>query len=178
LHDARAEVEGLLCLALGEEDQQRRESDAGEAKAFAINLASVFGKVDEHLASFRNAYTTCYAVIREARARGWQVPSEELMQSKMNRALKSAFSVAELRGFDMPPIPSPERCSFASIGEAYAKAIQGGALHLVKPPSPSLPPPPIQQAAKSEGKLPPQGDVGMRFRDDPKEFEIRIPTAR
>jgi hypothetical protein len=177
LHDARAEVEGELCLALAKEDQERREGDAAEAKAFAIRLGSLLAEVDARLAEFRRAFTTCVATVREGRLRGWNLPSEELMQAKLNRALRTQFTVDELRGFDLPPLPAPERCTFASIGEAYARGIQGGALHLVKPPAP--PPQPIQQAAKSdEGKLPPQGDVGMRFKDDPKEFEVRIPIAR
>jgi hypothetical protein len=175
LLDAKAEVEGELCLALAEEDQAARQKDASEAEKFAEGLGNLFSEVDRHLADFRRSYATCFASIREARARGWSVPSEELMTAKMNRALKTAFSVGELRAFDMAPLPSPERCTFGSIGEAYARAILGGAKHSV------LPSPTTQQAVKSEAssnKLPVRGDVGTRFSDDPKEFEIRVPTGR
>jgi hypothetical protein len=176
LHDARDQVEADLAQAVAEEDQQRREADAGEAKTFALSLGSLFGEVDRHLAEFRRAYTTCFAVIREARSRNWQVPSEELMVSKMNRALRTAFSVSELRGLDLVPLPATERCTFNSIGEAYSLAIRGGALHAVKPPVPK--PQPISQAAKSdEGKPPPKGDISMRFADDPNEFTIKVPIA-
>jgi hypothetical protein len=177
LYDARAEVEADLAAALAEEDQQQREADAKAAEVFAEGLPNLFTEVDRHLAEFRRSYTACFAVIREARARGWVVPSEELMTSKMYRALKTAFSVGELRAFDMSPLPAPERCTFNSIGESYAQSVLGGAKHLAKPPSP--PPLPTPPAARSDDrKLPRQGDVGVRFRDDPKEFEIRIPTGR
>jgi hypothetical protein len=121
--DARAEIETDLAEALAKEDQEERERDAKEAEAFAEGLGNLFREVDRHLASFRQAYTTCFAVIREARACGWSVPSEELMTSKMYRALKTAFSVDELRAFDMSPLPSPERCTSAQIGESYAQAV-------------------------------------------------------
>jgi hypothetical protein len=52
------------------------------------------------------------------------------------RALKTAFSVGELRTFDMSPLPSPERTSFREIGESYARAVRGGAKHAVLPPKP------------------------------------------
>jgi hypothetical protein len=178
LHDARGQIEADLAEAIAEEDQQKRETDAKEAEVFAEGLGNLFTEVDRFLAEFRRSYTACFAVIREARARGWATPSEELMTSKMYRALKTAFSVGELRAFDMSPLPSPERCTFNSIGEAYARAIRGGAKHAVLPPKPQ-PPPISSPAAKSDdSRLPPRGDVSMRFKDDPREFEIRIPAGR
>jgi hypothetical protein len=176
LYDARAEVEAELGVALAQEDQQQRESDAKAAEVFAEGLPNLFRECDLHLAAFRQSYAACFAAIREARSKRWSVPSEELMTSKMYRALKSGFAVGELRAFDMAPLPSPERCSFDSIGEAYALAIRGGAMHAVKPPAAAVPIPPPPAARADE--LPPRGDVGLRFRDDPKEFEIRVPTAR
>jgi len=178
LYDARAEVEADLAAALAEEDQRERTADAKAAEVFAEGLPNLFTEVDRFLADFRRSYTACFAVIREARARGWSVPSEELMTSKMFRGLKTAFSVGELRAFDMSPPPAPERCTFNSIGEAYARSILGGARHSVKPPpAPPLSTPP--PAARSDDrKLPPRGDVGRRYADDPREFEIRVPTGR
>ncbi len=113
-----------------------------------------------------------------ARLRGWNVPSQELLQAKLVRAVRTWLSVAELRMLDLPALPSPERCTFASLGEAYAMAIRGGAKHAVKPPAGPPLPTPTPTARSDDRKLPPRGDVGMRFRDDPKEFEIRIPTGR
>jgi hypothetical protein len=170
------DLESELAQALAEENQQERERNAEQAKAFADGLVNVFSEVDQCLGEFRRAYTTCIATVREGRLRGWNLPSEELMQAKLNRALKTAFTVDELRGFDMTPLPAPQRCSFESIGRSYSEGIHGGALHMVKPPAPQ----PMPQAAKSndDHKLPPKGDIDQRFRDDPKEFEIRIPTAR
>jgi len=176
LYDARAEVEGELAVALAEEDQQACEADAKAAEVFAEGLPK-FTEVDRHLADFRRSYTACFAVIRGARARGWSVPSEELMVSKMLRALKTAFSVGELRAFDMSPLPAPERCTFNSIGESYAMAIRGGARHAVKPVPPPIPTAP-PAARADDRKLPRQGDVGRRYADEPREFEIRVPTGR
>jgi hypothetical protein len=175
LYDARAEVEGELGLALAQEDQERRETDAKAAEVFAEGLPNLFTEVDRHLAEFRRSYTACFGAVREARLRHWSVPSEELMVSKMLRALKTAFSVGKLRAFDMSPLPAPERCTFNSIGESYAMAIRGGAKHSLKLPPP--PPPPRPQAAKSDDrKLPPKGDVGMRLPGDGPDFEVKIPA--
>ena len=42
LYDARAEVEGELGLALAQEDQERRETDAKAAEVFAEGLPNLF----------------------------------------------------------------------------------------------------------------------------------------
>jgi hypothetical protein len=179
LLDARAEVEAELGDAIAQERQTEREKDAAAAEEFAQTLPHIFLEVDHHFAEFRRSFTAAVAAINEGRARGWNVPSQELLQSKLTRALRTSLSLGELRMLDMPPLPSPERTSFSSLGESYARAVRGGAKHSALPPKPTPQPMPQQTAAKSEDfKMPQRGDVGMRFRDDPKEFEIRVPTAR
>ncbi len=176
LRDARQQIETDLAQAIAEEDQKSREADAKEATAFAESLPNVFRECDRHFAEFHRSFSAAIDTINTGRARGWNVPSQELFQAKLIRALQTWLSVAELRMLNMPPLPAPERCSFASLGESYALAIRGGAKHAVLPPTPQ--PMPSPAAKSDDGRLPPRGDVGMRFRDDPKEFEIRIPTAR
>jgi hypothetical protein len=178
LLDARQEVEAELAAALAQEAQTEREKDAGEAEKYAQSLPNVFSECDRTFAEFHRCFSAAIAAVREGRLRGWNLPSEELMQAKLIRALKTVLNVGDLRMLGMVPLPSVERCTFESLGQAYAQSIRGGAKHsLMSPPAP----PPIaqQSAARSEDfKLPPRGDVGMRFTNDPKEFAIRIPTGR
>ncbi len=127
-------------------DQLAREADAKAAKEFAAGLPNLFHECDRHLADFRRSYVTCQGAVREARAKRWSVPSEELMVSKMVRAIKTAFSVAELRALDMSPISSEERCTFASLGESYAAGVIGGAKQSLTPkppPKPAAPSPAV-----------------------------------
>jgi hypothetical protein len=178
LLDARSEVEADLNEAIAQEAQSEREKDAAEAEAFAESLPGIFAECDKHFGDFHQSFSAAIAAINTARSNGWNVPSQELFQAKLIRALRTRLSVGELAMLGMPPLPSPERTTFAQLGESYSKAVRGGAKHSVLPP-PVLQPVPQQTAAKSEDfRMPPRVDVGQRFRDDPREFEIRIPTAR
>jgi hypothetical protein len=167
-----------LAEAIAAEEQAAREADAAEAQKFADGLAKLFGEVDDHLCLFRQAYAACFSAVRRARMRGWVVPSEEMLQSKMDRALRTAFSVAELRGLDLPPLPAPERTTFAAVGAAYAMGVRGGALHRAKPPAPQPQPKPQQAVKSDDRKLPRQFDVAARMPGDGPDFAIRIAQAR
>jgi hypothetical protein len=90
-----------LAEAIAAEAQVVREADAVAAIEYAKSLPLLFQECDRHLANFRRSYVSCIDAVREARGRKWSVPSEELMASKMMRAIKSALSVAELRGLDI-----------------------------------------------------------------------------
>jgi hypothetical protein len=176
LADARCEVEAELAEAVAAEDLETRKKDAAEAEAFAESLPNLFGECDRHLADFRRSYTACIDAMRGARSKGWSVPSEELMTSKLTRAIKSAFFVSELRALDMSPISSVERTTFAQLGESYSRAIRGGAKH-------SAMPKPIvtnnaAAVANTESKLPKHVDIGTRLPGDGPDFEVRVPTRR
>jgi hypothetical protein len=171
------DLQAELTAAVAQEDQQAREADTKAAEVFAEGLPNVFRECDRTFAEFHRAFRAAIDAVNTARLRNWNVPTQELLQAKLVRALRTWLSVADLRMLDLPALPSPERCSFASLGEAYAQAIVGGARNAVKPVPPPRPTP-TPAARSDDRKLPPRGDVGMRFRDDPKEFEIRIPTGR
>jgi hypothetical protein len=171
LLDARHEVEAELAAALAAEDLEAGKKDAAEAEAFAATLPNTFRECDVAFGNFRRAFSGAIGSITTARSRGWSVPSQELFQSKIVRALRTSLSVGELRMLDMPPLPSTERCSFESLGQAYSKSIRGGARSSLTPKPIAQPMP--QQAKPEDTKLPPRGDIGLRFKDDPHEFEIR-----
>jgi len=72
----------------------------------------------------------------------------------------------------MSPISSVERTSFGAIGLSYTASIIGRARQSLAPKPAAKPA--LSQAAKLENsKLPKRGDIGTRFKDDPREFEIR-----
>jgi hypothetical protein len=170
------DLQAQLAAAMAKEDQERRETDAKAAEVFAECLPNTFRECDRTFAEFHRAFREAIDAVKTARLRNWNVPSQELLQAKLVRALRTWLSVADLRMLDLPALPSPERCSFASLGESYAQAIVGGARNAVKPVPP--PGPPTPAARSDDRKLPPRDDVGRRFADDPREFEIRVPTGR
>jgi hypothetical protein len=180
LYDAKAEVEAELAAAIAQEGQARREADAKEAETFSDGLPNVFSECDRTFAEFHRAFRAAIDAVNHGRSRGWNLPSQELLQSKLVRALRTWLSVADLRMLDLPALPSPERCTFASLGEAYALSVRGGAKHSVKPPPvPPIPtPPPAVRAVAAPPGLPPHRDVGVRLPGDGPDFQVRIPAAR
>jgi hypothetical protein len=178
LLDAREQISTDLAEAIAQEAQSEREKDASEAEAFAESLPNIFAQCDHHFGEFHRSFSAAIAAINTARSAGWNVPSQELFQAKLIRALRTRLSVGELAMLGMPPLPSPERTTFAQLGESYSKAVRGGARHSLTPP-PTLQPLPQQTAAKSEDfRMPPRIDIGMKMVGDGPDFEVRIPTAR
>jgi hypothetical protein len=175
LLDARHEVEIELAEALAAEDLEARKQNASEAEKFAETLPNTFRECDVAFANFRRAFSAAIASINEARACGWNVPSQELLQAKLIRALKTSLSVGELRMLDMPPLPSPERCTFGILGESYARSIRGGAKNSVLTPPPAAPS--VQQAKPEDTKLPKRVDIGMRLPGDGPDFEVHTPRG-
>jgi hypothetical protein len=179
LHDARGQIESDLAAAIAEENRQAREADAKAAEIFSEGLPDTFRECDRTFAEFRRAFRAAIDAVNHGRARGWNLPSQELFQSKLIRALRTWLSVADLRMLDLPALPAPERCSFASLGESYGLAIKGGARHSVKPPAPPVPlPTPTPVARSDDRRLPKYVDIGVRLPDDGPDFEARIPTGR
>jgi hypothetical protein len=174
LADARQEVEAEFDQALAAEAQTEREKAAAEAEAYAETLPGTFKEADRTFAEFHKAFSACIDAVNTGRSRGWNLPSAELFQAKLIRALKTSLSVGELRMLNMPPLPSPERCSFESLGEAYAQSIRGGAKRSLMPPPAPLPQP-VPAGTNTETRMPQHVDIGMRLPGDGPDFEVRVP---
>jgi hypothetical protein len=174
LHDAQQLVEADLDEAIAQEAQTEREKDAAAATAYAETLPDIFRECDRTFAEFHKSFKAAVGAVNAGRSRGWVLPSSELVDAKIRRALRTSLSVRELMVLDLPALPPPERCSFASLGEAYARGIVGGAKHSLIPPPPKPVP---QQTTKSEDfKMPPHGDIGRKLPGDGADFEVRVPA--
>jgi hypothetical protein len=178
LLDARAEVEGELCLALAQEAQNEREADAAEAEKFAESLPDIFRECDRHFAEFHKSFSAAIAAVNTGRSRDWSLPSAELVEAKLRRAVRTALSVRELAMLDLPPLPSSERTTFAQLGEAYGRSVRGGARASLTPPPVPQPTPSV--AKSDEGRMPKRVDI-MPVKEVDAEgfgFEIRPVIGR